>query len=616
MKPILNISIPFFLFLILSGAGNMYAQNSGLDSLEVNKNLQKKQEQFYDSLKYKADQRPLTKLIYDFLISSPRPYVDKKAVTIDYYNRFEGKIISEIKIKPLDIFGPTFQDTTKKASSWLEKTANSLHTKSNLKTIQKLLLFKVGDTVDPELIYENERIIRSLSFIKEIQFILEQDPIYKGFVQVTILTKDRFSFGASGEVNGFESAALEVYNQNIFGIGHEISLSFVGHVNKEPYAGLETFYKIKNIKGKFVDLSFGYLNNYKNEGFSFNLHKPFITTTVKWAYGMNFFRMFRTNRVHDDKLLFSEIPLNYLHTGAWTGRSFQVKPQSPDNPQIVVSAGFQHRKYWERPELDFGNNEYFSNRTFFLSGLTFSQRRYIQDELVFSYGITEDIPEGFKNEIVYGYDANEYGDRHYAHLLLSNGNLLINRSGYLYMAGNIGGYLGERGYQQGQINAQAYFISRLFNAGRKRYRLFTRLDYTVGMHRFELENINLNRNESIRGFKSYEAVGKQRLRLNFEYVLFLRKEFYKFNMALFAFADVGVIGTNKKQIFSQDYYSGVGLGMRLHNENLVFKTLQIRLAFYPFHPGDMSFVGFVLHEQSKSKYYNFEPTQPLPIPFE
>jgi hypothetical protein len=67
---------------------------------------------------------------------------------------------------------------------------------------------------------------------------------------------------------------------------------------------------------------------------------------------------------------------------------------------------------------------------------------------------------------------------------------------------------------------------------------------------------------------------------------------------------------------TQDYYSGVGLGIRLHNENLVFKTIQLRLAFYPFHPSDMSFVGFVLEEQSKQQFYSFEPTQPMPIRFE
>lgn len=575
-----------------------------------------KQEQFYDSLKYKASQGRLTKMIYDFLITPPRPYVDKKALAINYFSQLEGKIISGIYIHALDVFGPTFQDTTKKATSWVEKSANKLHTKSNLKTIEKLLLFKVGDPVDPELIYENERIIRSLSFIKEISFILVQDSIDPGLVKVNILVKDRFSFGASGEVGGIKSAALEIYNQNIFGIGHEISFRFIGHANKQPYLGLETFYKMKNINGKFMDITFGYLNSYKNEGFTLSLSKPFITPTVKWGYGATALRMFRTDRIFDDDPIITETPFDLLYYGAWGGHSFQIKPDTPENAQIVLSAGFNTRKYYELPETQFENNEYFSNSTFLLTGITFTQRRFVQDELVYSYGITEDIPEGFKNEIVYGFDANQYGNRHYAHLLLSNGNLLINRKGYLYMEGDIGGYLGERGYQQGKINAQLYFISRQITAGRKRFRLFTRAEYTVGIHRFEIENLTLNKNQSIRGFRSRETMGKQRLQLNLEYVLFLRKDFYKFNMAIFGFSDVGIIGSNKQNILTQNYYSGIGAGIRLHNENLVFKTLQLRLAFYPFHPNDVNFVGFVLDEQSKRQFYNFEPTQPLPIPFE
>src|SRR5690606_13387498 len=117
MNIFLKIGMTIFLLQILSAAGITFAQNPEKDSLDIN-NIQKKQEHFYDSLKYRASQKRLTKLVYDFLVNSPRPYVDKKAATIDYYSPFEGKIISEIKIKPLDIFGPTFQDTAKKASSW------------------------------------------------------------------------------------------------------------------------------------------------------------------------------------------------------------------------------------------------------------------------------------------------------------------------------------------------------------------------------------------------------------------------------------------------------------------------------------------------------------------
>ena len=606
----------FTLFFLTVNPGYLRAQTTEPDSVGIKMVNNHKQEQFYDSLKVKANKGKLTRLIYDFLISPPRPYVDKKALALNYYTQLEGKIISEIKIKSLDVFGPTFQDTARTASSKLEKAANKIHTKSNLKSLQKLLLFKVGDVVDPEVIYENERLIRSLPYIKEINIILEQDSVYAGLVKVLILIKDRFSFGATGNVNGIQSAAFEIYNNNIFGVGHEISFVFAGHVNKQPYLGTETYYKIKNIRGKFVDISFAYLNTYMSEGFKFNFNKPFITPSIKWGYGATGLRMFRTNYIFKDDVIYSEIPMDLSYYGAWGGHSFHVKQNQPESAQIVLSAGFNSEKFNIRPSFEPGSVSYFANRTFLLSSLTFTQRRFIQDELIYSYGITEDIPEGFKNEIVYGYDFNEFGNRHYAHLLLSNGNLLINKKGYLYLEGDIGGYYGKRGFEQGQIDAQIYFISKLINSGKKGSRLFVNSIYTRGINRLDIENLNLSRNNTIRGFRSREVFGKQRLSLSLEYVLFLQKEFYKFNMALFGFTDIGVIGSNQKFILTQNYYSGIGFGIRLHNENLVFKTLQLRLAFYPFHPSDMSFVGFVLEEQSKQQFYSFEPTQPLPLIFE
>jgi len=475
--------------LILLEPTGTLAQSTEPETIAIDKLQIKKQEQFYDSLKYKASKQKLTRLIYDFLISSPRPYVDKKALAINYYSQLEGKIISEITIKSLDVFGPTFQDTARKAKSSIEKTANKIHTKSNLNSIQKLLLFKVGDAVDPELIYENERLIRSLSYIKEINIILQQDTIYSGLVKVYILIKDRFSFGATGNVNGIQSAAFEIFNNNTFGVGHEIGFVFAGHVNKQPYLGLETYYKIKNIHGKFVDISFGYLNTYKSEGFKFNLNKPFITPSIKWGYGATGIRMFRTNWIFQNDVVYSKLPMDLTFYGAWAGHSFQVKKNQPENAQIVLSGGFYSQDFYKRPEFETGNISYYANRTFLLSSITFTQRRSVQDELVYSYGITEDIPEGFKNEVVYGYDFNEFGNRHYAHLLLSNGNLLINRKGYLYMAGEIGSYYSKRGFEQGQIGAHIHFISKLINIGQKGSRLFVKSDYTIGMHRLEIEKL-------------------------------------------------------------------------------------------------------------------------------
>jgi len=605
---IITILLPLFIF---STAQNVK------DTIVEKNNIRQNEEFFYDSLKHKASQKKLTQMLYDFLISPPRPYVDKKALALNYYNQLDGKVIAEINIQALDVFGPSFKDTARKAKSWIERSANSIHTKSNLNSIRKLLLFKVGDFVDAELIYENERIIRSLPYIKDVQFILEQDSVYEGLVNVTVLTQDRFSFGVSGGVEGSDAAAFEVYNQNIFGVGHEISIRFLGNIRTQPYLGLETFYNIKNIKGKFIDISAGYLNTYRNEGFTFSFNKPFITHSIKWGYGAQASRLFRTDRVYEDDPIESITPLDLSYYSAWLGRSFPIKPTTQKNTQLVLSTNFLHKYFYQRPETLPGIIQYYSNSAFILGGITFSQRRFVQDQLVFSYGVTEDIPEGFKNELVYGYESNkELGNRHYAHLFFSNGNLLINRKGYLYLAAGIGGYFNKAGYEQGEINATVNFISKQINAGKKRFRFFTRADYTLGIRRLDIEYLNLKTDNHIRGFNSKEAIGKQRLSLNLEYVLFLRREFYKFNMALFGFTDIGVIGTNKEFILTQNYYSGIGLGIRIHNENLVFKTFHLRLSFYPFHPNDINAVGFILAEQSKREFYSFEPVAPEPFRFE
>ncbi len=617
-KDFLMRKMQYFIVILFLVAGlQVRGQSDKPDTLKNMGNpKEEKQDQFYDSLEYKAKQKKLTRIIYDFVISTPPPMVDKEALAMEYYSQMEGKIISEIKVTPLEVFGPTFADTTRKPNSWIEKSANAIHSKSNMKTIKKLLLFEVGDFVDPELMYENERIIRSLPYIQDVNIVVEQDTIYQGLVRVHVLTKDRFSLGATGSVDGGSSAALEVYNQNIFGVGHELSFGFVGHLRRQPYAGVETFYKINNIRGKFVDISAGYLNTYRNEGFSLLLDKPFITPSIKWGYGTSALRMFRTHRIFDEHPIQTELPLDFSFFSAWGGRSFQIKPNHHQNSQLVFSAGFHKRKFFERPVPSPEDNQYFSNHSLYLTSLTFTQRRYIQDQLVYSYGITEDIPEGFKNEIVYGYDANEFGDRHYGHIYLSNGNLLVNRSGYLYLSGGIGGYFKEGRYEQGQIQGGLNFISRQVHAGRKRFRLFVRSNYLMGIRRFEVENLDLTRNNHIRGFSSDEVTGKQRLSIDLEYVLFLRRQLYKFNMAVFGFADVGVIGSNKQLIFTENYYSGLGFGVRLHNENLVFKTFQLRLAFYPFPPSDMDFAGFIVEEQRKKNFYSFQPTAPQPMRFE
>ena len=593
------------------------AQDWEADTTETKLKYKDKYDQFYDSLKYKAERRKFTKWLHNALITEPKEPIDKESLTLSYFNPFKGRTISDIEIKPLDVFGPNFSDTARQAKSKLQRMANTLHTKTNLNIIRKNLLFKIGDQLNPELLYENERIIRALPFIKDVKFLINPDSLNSGLVRITVLTKDVFSFGVTGSASGLSTATFELYNQNIFGAGHQIAVGMVGHLHREPYLGFETFYRIPNIKGKFINLSVGFSYTYRKEGFSFNIEKEFLTASTKWGGGISALRLTHSDRISElDPVRLDDAPLNFTYFQSWGGRTFQFNPGSYNNSQFTISGFMAHWRFFDRPLPDDQNKQYFANNTFYLAGLAWSKRRYMRDQLIYSYGITEDIPEGFKHELVFGYNANEFGDRLYTHLSLSNGNLLPRRPGYLYCSGAIAGFLNNLKYEQGLINIKLNYISRLITAGEKRYRLFARLNYTTGIKRFDVENLLLKYNNHIRGFISSQPTGKQRLSIDMETVFFQQKEIYNFNIAFFAFADLGIIGSNKELIFKEDYYAGLGIGIRLHNESLVLKTFHLRLAFYPNHPDNMGLIGFVLEEQLKKDFYSFQPDAPVPIRFQ
>lgn len=612
MNRIFSIRFSIVFSICLQMAVNVFAQTDDQDTSKFNP--QYKQQIFYDSLQYRAEKRKITGWLYDMLVSSPSVQTDEKAIALEYFKSFEGMLISKIEIRSLEVFGPTLTDTLQTTHKWIEKTANSIHTKSNLKTIEKQLLFKTGDALDPDLMAENERIIRQLSYLKDVRFLIEPDSLYPAFAKVTVLTKDRFSFGISGGISGTKSGNMEVYDKNVLGRGHEISVNFVGHVDKEPKVGVETYYRINNIGGRFTNIELGYLNTYLHEGFVFNLQKPFISSEIKWGYGIIASRLLRTTKITEDHPIELDFPISESYNNFWAGHNFDLNHQHQQSLQLTPSIGIHNLNFFDVSTVPEGSEHFFANRTLYLAGLTLSQRSYVQDKLIYSYGIIEDIPEGFKQELYYGYDANEFGDRHFVQFFSSNGALL-RQKGYLFVSAGANGYIKNGAFEEGLLRTDLRFFTKLRSSGNKKVRLFMNLNYTIGIRRYPLESLSLSGERFIRGFNSTNASGTQRFAFNFEHVVFFPQEFYGFKMAFFSFADMGVIGSDKQFIFEQNYYAGLGVGVRLHNENLVFDTFRLRLAFYPFHPKDMGFVGFIFDEQSKTRFNSLEPTAPVPVLF-
>jgi len=70
-----------------------------------------------------------------------------------------GSPIVEIRIVRLDVFDTDLEQT----STWPYRTANALHVLTREAFVRSLLLFKVGEPVDPARLAESERLLRATS---------------------------------------------------------------------------------------------------------------------------------------------------------------------------------------------------------------------------------------------------------------------------------------------------------------------------------------------------------------------------------------------------------------------------------------------------------------------
>ncbi|GET29728.1 hypothetical protein [Prolixibacter sp. SD074] len=549
------------------------------------------------------------------MIASPQTAKSQIEVNSEqYFKPFSGKRIGRIHIQQLDVFGPSLQDTAIVPDNWLVQAGNGIHVKTRNQVLRKNLLFKTGDIVDPRTMAENEKLIRDLPYIKDVSIILIPDQLNSQIVDVHIVTKDNFSWGFLLDINGNKSARFDLFNQNMFGLGHEFSIGTVYHSHEHPTIGFRGFYGINNIGGKFINGAFRIEDTYRKNAVSAMLEKRFLTTKTKNAGGLSFNRVFRYDYLTDDKVMKLDTTVSSLNLDAWYGHAFARKAEKQAVGHFIVAGRLFSQKFFERPTVSQQSNQLFHNHRIALASIAYSKRFLQKNNLVYGYGITEDIPYGDYLELTSGYDFGEFYNRTYLHLFYSKGMILPNYS-YLRFGLGAGSFLYHNHFEQSTILGEGDFFSRLYNINGHQFRQFINVRYIIGLNRFNREYLTLNNEWGIRGFKTEMVRGTQKLTVNMEAVTFLRSQFYGFRFAQYFFSDIGFIGDDSKFILDQDFYAGVGLGFRIRNESLVINTFEFRLTWFPITPPDMRPWTVRALGQPKSKFNDFLGRRPEILPY-
>jgi hypothetical protein len=549
-----------------------------------------------------------TKNVLGYFITSQRASIVQTGVqSSSYFKQFSGKTIASIRFIRLHPFGTSLQDTSMVATKWIEKTGNRLHMNTARIKLGEQLLFKSGEAINPLLMAENEKLMRDLSYLEDVSFrldIVEDNP---DEVNVIIITKDKFEYGVSMSISA-DNSDVDFVNANMFGLGHHFDLGMAQKNSYLPEMGIYFSYQVNNILGQFVNSSIGYSDTYLKKGWNVSAEKQFLTSKGKNAGGFSYEHVSKYNYIAEDHPIQLDTTVAYVLGDAWFLHAFHNSKDQLN--KILLSLRYYHQQFDKGADDSFGKSEFLRNHDFFVAGLSFSRRNLYKNSLIYGYGVTEDIPFGHYYQISGGLDKSQFGT--WPYLGISLNKAFIDKDGRYYSGKfAVDGFLDNRIVQQGTVLASLNFFSKKFYVSGDPFRGFINLEFLGGINRFREEYLTIDGRFGIRDFHANKLRGNNRLKLNIETVRYLRWNFYGFKFTNYLYTDCAFLSNDAASILTDDFYMGIGTGLRIYNESLVFKIIDIRLSWFPLTPPEgMSPFGTNLQGLIKSRFDDFMGRKP------
>ena len=189
--------------------------------------------------------------------------------------------------------------------------------------------------------------------------------------------------------------------------------------------------------------------------------------------------------------------------------------------------------------------------------------------------------------------------------------------GYIMGGFTLGSYidLNDGMWHRSAVDVDLRWFSNLFLFRRSHIRQFLAFNYTQGWNRGtgSDESIRFTRTDGLqaleRAYHRHQPHDPQHRNGRFTPYQPLG-----FRIAVFGFADFGLIGYSPN-IFKNDFFTSLGLGVRLRNERLVFNTIQIRLGIAFGKNGLVESEYFRLSNSTRMEQYRYRPIRPEIVEF-
>jgi hypothetical protein len=186
-----------------------------------------------------------------------------------------GKIEVEI--------GEVFDLAKPSDNTWIGRTANHLHMSTREAVIRRVLLFEEGQPVRVRRIYETERLLRALPFVKNARIdpVTQPDGTVVALVRIQDAWTTQLNAGFS-KVGGQSTSNFGIDEQNFLGAGKRVSFDFSKDHERSTwglaYGDPQLFGSRWTLAAHTQYLTDGYVRSLK-------LERPFFALDTPWSAG-------------------------------------------------------------------------------------------------------------------------------------------------------------------------------------------------------------------------------------------------------------------------------------------------------------------------------------------
>lgn len=519
-----------------------------------------------------------------------------------YYRRYEGRTIGEIHI---------FRNNAFEGGHLVfERLLNATHVVTREKEIRKDLFFKEGGTFKADLMTRNKQLIQTRRYIADVQILAVPQAADTNVVDIYVVTRDTWSIGLLIDAKDGGQSRTDLFDDNLMGFGNSLRVGTYLDWKTFKYGGNIVEYSMPNAWGSFFSTSLVAGKGFDYVNLGGETIRDFILPMDNAGGGAVLYTQEPIVLFPSDSIFVAASRYYDL----WWGRSFYNK-RTKNSFYFTIRAF--HRDFAKRPPVTDKYNPFFHNHTMALFNTGLYREDFRRANLIFGFGIEEYIPYGFRFGVTGGYVWGEFAQQAYVGGELNAGHFLS--FGYLQWSVELGSYINRR---NGTLNRSALkshitYFSNLLGGPRYRLRQFVNLYLIRGWNRLDgyRELSSFRYNGELRGLKDDNIGGLNTLTLNSETVLFTPWNIVDFRFALFGYLDTGLIG-NQVNLFRNEFYTTVGMGVRIKNEKLIFRTLTIRFGLALNKRGFAPNYPISISGEDRLNPIRYRPVKAAPIVYE